>query len=146
MGGRKANKTCCNHTVVFCVNRTHFAIAWVLYHRRDDLYNEDGTVKPQPLDILYAIYHRDAYYYESVQMAFKLALWSALVFFEHGSEMQLGVALIVNVMQLCVHQTIMPMGGSDAALLNIMLTGTLVLTTYINFGGFSKCADHSIHN
>ena len=65
---------------------------------------------------------------------FKLALWSALVFFDHGSEMQLATALVVNVLQLCVQIDIKPMGGDDAWLLNVMQTCTLVLTTYINFG------------
>ena len=68
---------------------------------------------------------------------FKLGLWSALVFFEHGSEMQLAAALVINVLQLCVHIEIKPMGGEDAALLNLMQTCTLVLTTYINFGALS---------
>ena len=65
---------------------------------------------------------------------FKLGLWSALVFFEHGSDLQLAVALVINVLQLCAHVDIKPMGGKDAALLNLMQTCTLVLTTYINFG------------
>jgi len=68
---------------------------------------------------------------------FKLGLWSALVFFEHGSEMQLAAALVINVLQLCIHIEIKPMGGADAALLNLMQTCTLVLTTYINFGALS---------
>ena len=62
-------------------------------------------------------------------MVFKLALWSTLVFFEHGTEMQLAAALVVNVLQLCVHLEIKPMGGKDAQLLNVMQACTLVLTT-----------------
>ena len=68
---------------------------------------------------------------------FKLALWSALVFFVHGSEMQVATALVINVLQLCVHVYLLPMGGVDAALLNGMQTCTLVLTTYINFGALT---------
>ena len=68
---------------------------------------------------------------------FKLALWSALVFFVHGSEMQVATALVINVLQLCVHVYLLPMGGVDAALLNGMQTCTLVLTTYLNFGALS---------
>ena len=48
--------------------------------------------------------------------------------------MQLATALVINVLQLCVHVQVQPMGGEDAALLNLMQTCTLVLTTYINFG------------
>ena len=110
---------------------TPLLIVRVLHARHNDgtLYNEDGTVTPQPLDILYAIYQPRAYWYESVQMIFKLALWSALVFFEHGSEMQLATALVVNVLQLCVHIEFKPMGGEEAWLLNVMQACTLVLTT-----------------
>ena len=104
------------------------AIARILYLRRDSLYDDDGKVIPQPLDILYAIYQSGAYFYEAVQMVFKLALWSALVFFKHGSEMQLATALVVNVLQLCAHVFFLPMGGDDAMLLNLLQTGTLVLT------------------
>ena len=52
-----------------------------------------------------------------------------------GDELQLAVALVVNVMQLCVHIYLLPMGGPDARLLNAMQACTLVLTTYLNFGG-----------
>jgi len=108
---------------------TPCAIAYVLYARRGALYDDDDKAVPQPLDIVYAIYQPDAYWYESVQMVFKLALWSTLVFFEHGTEMQLAAALVVNVLQLCVHIEIKPMGGEDAKLLNLMQSCTLVLTT-----------------
>ena len=103
--------------------------AYVLYARRATLYDDEGKPVPQPLDVLYAIYQSDAFWFESVQMVFKLALWSTLVFFEHGTEMQLAAALVVNVLQLCVHLVILPMGGEDAQLLNVMQACTLVLTT-----------------
>ena len=108
---------------------TPLVIAYVLYARRTSLYDDGGKAVPQPLDVLYAIYQPKAYWYESVQMVFKLALWSTLVFFEHGTEMQLAAALVVNVLQLCVHIEIKPMGGEDAQLLNVMQACTLVLTT-----------------
>ena len=76
-----------------------------------------------------SVYQPKAYFYEAVQMCFKLALWSALVFFEHGSEMQLATALIFNVIQLCAHMKIEPMGGEEAALLNLMQAAGLVLNT-----------------
>ena len=108
---------------------TPCAVAYVLYSRQAALYDDDGKAVPQPLDVLYAIYQSNAYWYESVQMIFKLALWSTLVFFEHGTEMQLAAALVVNVLQLCVHLVVLPMGGEDAQLLNVMQACTLVLTT-----------------
>ena len=51
------------------------------------------------------------------------------MFFEHGTEMQLAATLVVNVLQLCVHIEIKPMGGEYAKLLNLMQSCTLVLTT-----------------
>ena len=69
------------------------AIAYVLRKRLSTLYDDQGNVIPQPLDILYAIYDPRAYYYESVSMVFKLALWATLVFFDQGAAMQLGTAL-----------------------------------------------------
>ena len=47
---------------------TPAAIFFVLRRRRATLYEEDGKVKEQPLDILYSIYNPHAYYFESVQM------------------------------------------------------------------------------
>ena len=41
------------------------------------------------------------------------------MFFDYGSEMQLATALIINVLQLCIHTLILPMGGKDAVLLNL---------------------------
>ena len=48
---------------------TPAAIFYALRGRRATLYEADGTVKPQPLDILFGIYQPHAYYYEDVQMA-----------------------------------------------------------------------------
>ena len=44
------------------------AIAYTLRKRRDTLYDKDGVVIPQPLDILFAIYQSGAYWYEAVGM------------------------------------------------------------------------------
>ena len=60
---------------------------------------------------------------------FKLALWSTLVFFEHGSELQLATALVTNVMQLCVHVFTLPFGGKNADVLNLTTAMSLMLTT-----------------
>ena len=127
---------------------TPVVIFYALYKRQSTLYDEDDKPIPQPLDILYAIYQRGAYWYEAVSMVFKLALWSTLVFFEHGAVLQLATALVVNVMQLCIHLIVLPMGGKDRVLLNSMQGAALVLTTYINFGALamnvsSACLDSS---
>ena len=118
--------------LVFFSIGTPVAIAYVLYKRRDTLYEDDGKVKDQPLDILYAIYQPKAYYYESVQMVSgpfpwlrcislitlttsesscflqvcKLGLWSALVFFEHGSEFQQDCQLLIQLNAATNHLTL----------------------------------------
>jgi len=60
------------------------------------------------------------------------------VFFEFGSEMQMATALVVNVLQLCVQIYVQPFGDKEApgeaALLNMMQTLTLVLTSFITIG------------
>ena len=77
----------------------------------------------------------------TLSQGFNLGLWSTLVFFKYGSEVQLAAALVINVMQLCVHVNVLPYcdknGPGEAALLNVMQTLTLVLTTYINFGALT---------
>ena len=78
-----------------------------------------------------------------VAQVFKLGLWSALVFFEHGSEAQLATALVINVIWLCVHIYAQPFGGEDSSLLNALQSGTLIITVYINFGGLCKCREET---
>ena len=114
--------------LIFFSAGTPLAIAYALYTRAKGLYADTGKAIPQPLDILFAIYQPNAYWFESVQMCFKLGLWSTLVFFDHGAVLQLATALVVNVMHLCVHLMILPFGGDDAWLLNRMQGAALVLT------------------
>jgi len=109
-------------------------VAGMLYRRRKDLKNEN-TVKL--FGVLYYLYRDECYFYEAINMLFKVFLWSTLVFFEHGSEMQLACALVINVIQLCAHIYFRPFGGQNAQLLNVMQFGTLFLTTFINFGGLA---------
>ena len=114
--------------LIFFSAGTPLAIAYALYTRAEGLYDDAGKAIPQPLDILFAIYQPNAYWFESVQMCFKLGLWSTLVFFDHGAVLQLATALVVNVMHLCIHLMILPFGGDDAWLLNRMQGAALVLT------------------
>ena len=109
-------------------------VAGMLYRRRKDLKNEN-TVKL--FGVLYYLYRDECYFYEAINMLFKVFLWSTLVFFEHGSEMQLACALVINVIQLCAHIYFRPFGGQNAQLLNVMQFGTLFLTTFINVGGLA---------
>ena len=70
-------------------------------------------------------------------MIFKMMLWSTLVFFEHGSELQLAAALVVNSIQMSAHIHFKPFGGDEAALMNFLQFCTLALTFMINFGGLA---------
>jgi len=93
-----------------------------------------------PLTILYKMYRPEVYYYEPIKMVFKLALWFALVLFDDGSEMQLGLALIINTFQLVVHIYLLPLRGSPetpAWQLNMLETGSLVVICFLNFGAFT---------
>ena len=76
--------------------------------------------------MLYYLYRPACYWYESVNMGFKLVLWSTLVFFEYGSELQMSAALVVNVMQLCAHIFFLPFGGPKHVLMNVLQFGTFV--------------------
>ena len=123
--------------VLVCVSLgTPLCIALYLYKKRHALYDEEGNVIPHALDILYATYHSGAYFYESITMLFKLALWASLVFPDHGSQLQLSMALIVNVLQITVHVYLKPYGREDAAIMNLMHGAGIVLTLYINFSNF----------
>jgi len=111
---------------------TPCAIARVLYARRDRLYDESGEYVKQPLDVLFASYRKEHYYYESVIMVFKLALWCSLVMFNHGFEGQLALALLVNFVQLNLHIYLVPFGGSNGKIKNALQTVTYVLTVFVN--------------
>ena len=65
-------------------------------------------------------------------MSFKVLLWMAAVFFDFGSELQLAAALVVNILHLCFQVSLQPLGGESATLLNVLETGTRVVTTYLN--------------
>merc|ERR1719498_1905790 len=94
---------------------TPIAIVHLLRVRKDRL--NEPKIK-ELFGALYSVYRPGAYYFEAVNLLFKLALWATLVFFDHGSEMQLACALVVNILQLCIHVYVLPFGTDDAALLN----------------------------
>ena len=107
---------------------------------------EEGDEKKQkekgppadPLTILYKPYRPEVYYYEPIKMGFKLALWCALVAFDEGSEMQLGMALIINTVQLVVHIYLLPLRGSastPAWQINMLETGSLVVICFRTYIG-----------
>ena len=70
------------------------AIAVLLYHRRGQL-EEEHTQKY--FGMLYLTYQPARYYYEAVNMSFKVLLWMAAVMFDYGSQLQLARAARVYV-------------------------------------------------
>ena len=120
--------------VIFFSLGAPIMIARTLHKRSKDLEKEEVR---ELLGVLYYLYRKECYWYEAVNMVFKLMLWSALVFFEHGSEMQLATALVVNAIQLVAHVHFRPFGGKEAWLMNLLQLCALVLTSMINFGGLA---------
>ena len=109
-------------------------IAIVLYNRRDVLGTKETR---ESLGVLYMIYREQCYWYESVNMLFKIMLWSALVFAEYGSQMQLATALVINVLQLLVMVHLKPFGGELGDDMNFLNGLALMFTALMNFVGFA---------
>eukprot|EP00948_MAST-09A_sp_MAST-9A-sp1_P003775 g3775.t1 len=86
-----------------------------------------GYTSPQCLP-----YRKETYYFETVTMFFKLALWSSLVFFTQKSETQMATALVANTLNLVVLAYLKPYKGS---LINLLQMGVLLITCGINFTG-----------
>eukprot|EP00947_MAST-08B_sp_MAST-8B-sp1_P000632 g632.t1 len=74
--------------------------ARLLWVRRAELQNAETK---KLLGVLYMSYKPRLYWFESVTMIFKLALWATLVFFEHGSQFQLAMSAVICVIQLGIH-------------------------------------------
>jgi hypothetical protein len=101
-----------------------------------DKEKKQKTPPADPLSILYLPYRPEVYYYEPIKMAFKLALWCALILFDEGSEMQLGLALIINTVQLAVHIYLLPLRGSKSTpewQINMLESGSLVVICFRTF-------------
>ena len=63
--------------------------------------------------MLFVPYRVGAYYFESVQMIFKLLLWMALVFFQNGDQFQYATLLLICFVQIAVHAKFEPFSSSD---------------------------------
>eukprot|EP00947_MAST-08B_sp_MAST-8B-sp1_P001001 g1001.t1 len=74
--------------------------AWLLWKRRAELQQPETK---KLLGVLYLSYKPDLYWFESVTMIFKLALWATLVFFEHGSQFQLAFSAFLCFIQVGAH-------------------------------------------
>ena len=104
-------------------------LAAVLWKKRAKLHTSE-RVKGQ-LGVLYSAYKPGLYYYESVRMLFKLALWGILVFFEFGSQFQLAATAVLCFIQLGVDTRLEPY------LLRFDNTLNYVSLSYTTFSAFS---------
>eukprot|EP00947_MAST-08B_sp_MAST-8B-sp1_P002389 g2389.t1 len=103
--------------------------ARLLWKRRAELQNPETK---KLLGVLYLSYKPDLYWFESVTMIFKLALWATLVFFEHGSQFQLAMSAMLCFFQLGVHAHFKPY---DAQFKNMLQYVSYILVTFASFSG-----------
>jgi hypothetical protein len=100
-----------------------------LWRRRESL--EDDRTK-KLLGILYKTYRPSMYYYESIQMLFKVALWACLVMLEDGSQFQLALGLVICFVQVAMHARFMPFSNKWK---NILQYVGLALSAGMSFAG-----------
>eukprot|EP00947_MAST-08B_sp_MAST-8B-sp1_P004597 g4597.t1 len=103
--------------------------ARILWKRRSELQNPDNK---KLLGVLYMSYKPDLYWFESVTMTFKLALWGTLVFFEHGSQFQLATSAAICFVQLGVHARFEPY---ETGFKNAMQYVSYTLVAFTAFSG-----------
>ena len=103
--------------------------ARILWVRRAELQNPETK---KLLGVLYMSYKPDLYWFESVTMTFKLALWATLVFFEHGSQFQLAMSAAICFVQLGVHARYEPY---ETGFKNLMQYVSYTLVAFTAFAG-----------
>eukprot|EP00947_MAST-08B_sp_MAST-8B-sp1_P001888 g1888.t1 len=101
----------------------------LLWVRRKELENPETK---RLLGVLYMSYKPGLYWFESVTMLFKLALWATLVYFEHGSQFQLATSVVVCWIQLAVHARLEPFNDLFK---NMVQYVSLILVTFASFSG-----------
>eukprot|EP00947_MAST-08B_sp_MAST-8B-sp1_P006231 g6231.t1 len=103
--------------------------ARLLWKRRTELQTAETK---KLLGVLYMSYKPDLYWFESVTMTFKLALWATLVFFEHGSQFQLAMSAAICFLQLGVHARYEPF---ETSFKNGMQYVSFTLVAFAAFSG-----------
>eukprot|EP00947_MAST-08B_sp_MAST-8B-sp1_P000611 g611.t1 len=96
--------------VVFFAVGIPVLFAFLLRQRRDDL--EDPKTK-KLLGMLYSSYKPEAYWFESVQMGFKLALWVSLALFKDDPQLKIAIALLVCFVQVILHAYLRPFNSFE---------------------------------
>eukprot|EP00947_MAST-08B_sp_MAST-8B-sp1_P001648 g1648.t1 len=84
--------------------------AFLLYKKRHSL-EEPATKKL--LGMLYMSYKPEAYWFESVQMTFKLALWMSLALFKDDPQLKIAIALLVCFAQVTLHAYLRPFSSFE---------------------------------
>eukprot|EP00947_MAST-08B_sp_MAST-8B-sp1_P000060 g60.t1 len=105
--------------------------AAVLWRRRNSLQDEEGSTF-RFLGMVYHPYKVRYYYFESVQMIFKLVLWMALVFFPDGDQFQHAAILFICFIQVSVHAHVEPFSST---LKNALQYLGLAFMTFAAFAG-----------
>ena len=107
--------------------------AVALYLRSKEDHLNDAKFR-KIFEVFYCLYRKDVYWFESISMYFKLALWSSLVFFEYGSESQMAIALIINLTNLFLQVKLAPF---EKPFVNKLQVGVLILTSAVNLTGLA---------
>ena len=101
----------------------------VLYKKREHLRTRETQ---QFLGMLYLSYRPEVYWFESVQMLFKLALWASLTFFKDDPQVKIALAQFICFLQVALHARLRPF-NSDFK--NTMQAFSVCLAFAVGFGG-----------
>eukprot|EP00947_MAST-08B_sp_MAST-8B-sp1_P002368 g2368.t1 len=115
--------------VVFFAVGIPVLFAFLLHRRRDDL--EDPKTK-KLLGMLYSSYKPEAYWFESVQMGFKLALWVSLALFKDDPQLKIAIALLVCFVQVILHAYLRPFNSFEK---NASQALGIITAFTVSFGG-----------
>ena len=117
--------------IVFFSLGLPLAYAGVLYRHRATL---DDPATRRLLGIIYATFKPAMYFYESVNMLFKLVLWAILVFFDHKNQFQLIASTMICFIQLGAHARFQPYKNTFKNWLQYIV---LILVALTSFGGLA---------
>eukprot|EP00947_MAST-08B_sp_MAST-8B-sp1_P004996 g4996.t1 len=103
--------------------------AAVLWKKREQLQEPETK---HLLGMLYMSYKPEYYWYESVQMLFKLGLWAALTFFKDDPQIKIAVAQLICIVQVALHTRLRPFNSEFK---NLMQALGIFLALAVAFGG-----------
>ena len=115
--------------VVFFSFGIPLLFAFVLYKRREAL---DSPATKQYLGMLYLSYKPECYWFESVQMLFKLALWASLTFLKDDPQVKIALAQFICFAQVALHARLRPFNSQFK---NTIQAFSVCLAFAVGFGG-----------